>query len=113
MFHPWRLAFLAAWASLSIAQAQPASVGQWTPVQKWPYSAVHTHVLPTGKVMFFSEFGDGDTPTLWDPQTNVLTTLPKAGFNIFCAGHAFMPDGRLLVAGGHITNDSGLPYKNV
>lgn len=110
MFHPWRLAFLAVWASISVAQAQPASLGQWTPVQQWPYSAVHTHLLPTGKVMFFSEFADGDTPTLWDPATNALTPLPKAGFNIFCAGHAFMADGRLFVAGGHITDDSGLPY---
>ncbi|WP_342374592.1 DUF1929 domain-containing protein [Myxococcus stipitatus] len=116
MLHSWRVAFLAAWAAVSVAQAQTpdlASVGQWTPVQKWPYSAVHTHVLPTGKVMFFSEFGDGDNPMLWDPQTNGLTALPKAGFNIFCAGHAFMADGRLLVAGGHIMDDSGLPYATI
>ncbi|WP_338865449.1 galactose oxidase-like domain-containing protein [Myxococcus stipitatus] len=116
MLHSWRVAILATWAAVSVAQAQSpdvATAGQWTPVQKWPYSAVHTHVLPTGKVMFFSEFGDGDNPMLWDPQTNVLTALPKAGYNIFCAGHAFMADGRLLVAGGHISDDSGLPYATI
>ena len=28
--------------------------------------------------------------------------------NLFCSGHAFLPDGRLLVAGGHITDGDGL-----
>ncbi|WP_233602073.1 galactose oxidase-like domain-containing protein [Corallococcus sp. CA047B] len=113
MLRTWRLAVLAAWAFTAAARAQaldPAVSGQWSAVRTWPYSAVHTHLLPTGKVMWFSEFGDGDNPHLWDPQTNVLTALPKAGFNIFCAGHAFLPDGRLLVAGGHIADDAGLPY---
>ncbi|SEU16484.1 Kelch motif-containing protein [Myxococcus fulvus] len=113
MFHRWRLALLSVWVSVAVAQAQstnPAVVGQWTPVKRWPYSAVHTHVLPTGKVMFFSEFADGDNPYLWDPATDALTPLPKAGFNIFCSGHAFMADGRLFIAGGHIADDSGLPY---
>ena len=31
------------------------------------------------------------------------------GANIFCSGHAFLPDGRLLVAGGHISDNHGLP----
>ncbi|MHA7628594.1 galactose oxidase-like domain-containing protein [Corallococcus sp. M7] len=113
MLRTWRFAFLAAWTFTAVARAQapdPAVVGKWSAVQTWPYSAVHTHLLPTGKVMWFSEFEDGDNPHLWDPQTNVLTRLPKAGFNIFCAGHAFLPDGRLLVAGGHIDIDAGLRY---
>lgn len=116
LFRAWRFAVMAVWAFTATAGAQsldPAVAGQWTPVQNWPYSAVHTHLLPTGKVMFFSEFADGDNPTLWDPQTNVITALPKAGYNIFCAGHAFLPDGRLLVAGGHISDDSGLPYATI
>ena len=28
--------------------------------------------------------------------------------NIFCAGHAFLPDGRLLVAGGHLKDSDGI-----
>ena len=28
--------------------------------------------------------------------------------NLFCSGHAFLPDGRLLVAGGHLTDRNGL-----
>ena len=58
--------------------------------------------------MWWSEFTQGDTPTLWDPATGANSPLPKAGFNLFCSGHTFMPDGRLFVAGGHINNDTGL-----
>src|SRR5881396_1086778 len=32
---------------------------------------------------------------------------------MFCAGHNFLPDGRLLVAGGHITDGHGLPNTNL
>jgi hypothetical protein len=28
--------------------------------------------------------------------------------NLFCAGHSFLPDGRLLVAGGHVVDGDGL-----
>ena len=28
--------------------------------------------------------------------------------NLFCSGHAFLPDGRLLVAGGHLADSHGL-----
>ena len=36
---------------------------------------------------------------LWNPKTNAVTNVPL-GRNLFCAGHAFLPDGRLLVAAG-------------
>ena len=88
-------------ASSALAQ-DPATVGQWSSVMTWPYMAVHAHVLPTGKVLWWPSFSLGDNPQLWNPATNVITAAPKAGANIFCSGHAFLPDGRLLVGGGHI-----------
>src|SRR5438874_4431694 len=95
-------------ASSAIAQ-DSATIGQWSSVMTWPYIAVHAQVLPTGKVLWWPPFELGDNPTLWDPATNGNTAAPKVGANIFCAGHAFLPDGRLLVAGGHVTNYTGLP----
>lgn len=101
------------WISLllvSAAAAQdPTQVGQWTATSDWPFAAVHTHVLPTGKVLFWPAFDLGDNPTLWDPATGSFTPVPMAGWNIFCAGHAFLPNGQLLVAGGHVALNYGLP----
>jgi hypothetical protein len=32
----------------------------------------------------------------------------KTNANLFCSGHAFLPDGRLLVAGGHLADSHGV-----
>jgi galactose oxidase len=37
----------------------------------------------------------------------------KTRTNLFCAGHAFPPDGRLLVAGGHVLDGQGLDQVTV
>jgi galactose oxidase len=95
-------------ASSALGQ-DPATVGQWSAVMTWPYTAVHAHLLPTGKVLWWTAFSQGDNPELWDPTTNVVTAGPKAGANIFCSGHAFLPNGRLLVGGGHVSNYVGIP----
>jgi galactose oxidase len=92
------------------AQSDPVQVGQWSTVKDWPVPAVHAHLLPTGKVLFFTEFDQAaDGPYLWTPETDTLQQLSPPGFNIFCSGHAFTADGRLLIAGGHIDSDRGLP----
>jgi galactose oxidase len=109
-FH-WMLAvLLAAGALLPLrVNAQPSMAGQWSGVLAWPISATHTHLLPTGKVMFFGEFDEGEEAWLWDPTSGAPTRLTPPGYNIFCAGHSFLGDGRLLVTGGHIESHEGLP----
>jgi N-acetylneuraminic acid mutarotase len=100
-------------AAISIglqAQSDPRTVGQWSSVQTWPYRAVHTHLLPNGKVLSWSQFTEGDKTQIFDPSTNSVATSTIAPFNTFCAGHAFLPDGRLLVAGGHIADGVGLQH---
>ncbi|MBZ4420126.1 galactose oxidase-like domain-containing protein [Myxococcus sp. RHSTA-1-4] len=116
----WRPVFapprgLAAWlvgfAVLALpARAQgPAQVGQWSSVMSWPITATHTHLQPDGKVMFFGEFDEGNLPPRrWDPVTNAVTALPHPGYNIFCAGHSYLADGKLLVTGGHVRSNVGL-----
>ena len=88
----------------------PAVSGQWSAVISWPATAIHTHVLPTGKVMFWPY---GDEPHLWDPVANTITTLPLAGYNTFCSGHSLMADGKLIILGGHVQNGQGLPNASV
>ena len=31
----------------------------------------------------------------------------QPGYNLFCSGHTFLPDGRLFVAGGHLSDSHG------
>ncbi len=103
--------WLVGWVVLALpASAQtPSTTGQWSSVMTWPISATHTSLMPTGRVMFFGEFAQGSTPPrLWDPATNAVSSLPYAGYNIFCSGHSFLADGQLLVTGGHIESHVGL-----
>jgi FtsP/CotA-like multicopper oxidase with cupredoxin domain len=80
--------------------------------------AVHTALLRTGKVLFFS--GSGNFPprhnahqygcTVWDPQSG-LRANPLVSHDVFCGGQAFLPNGDLLVIGGTKDYDPfhGLP----
>jgi hypothetical protein len=47
-------ATLLAGLSIRPVAAQDLSVvGLWSPLQAWPVTAVHNHMLPTGKVLFW------------------------------------------------------------
>ncbi len=83
-------------------QGDPALIGQWSAPFSNPAIAIHTSVLPTGKVLMFSyNTGNPAGPVwLWNPESGTSTAHPVAD-DIFCAGHAFLSDGRLLVAGGN------------
>lgn len=95
----------------SSAIAQNNVVGQWSPVMTWPYEAIHAHLLPTGEALYWNKGKTADMihPTFWNPATNASTAATDPAANIFCSGEAFLPDGRLLVAGGHVHDYVGLP----
>jgi galactose oxidase len=87
--------------------------GQWTAPFTWPDIAVHMHLLPNGRVLTWGRF---QGPFVWDPASGIPGTqlavpAPAPGF---CAGHAFLPDGRLLVNGGRANEDGeGIPNTNL
>jgi hypothetical protein len=84
--------------SLAVAAlGTPAYAGQWSAPFAWPNIAVHLSLLPTRKVL---SFGLSGTPQVWNPGTGAFTSIPAPAV-IFCSGHSFLPDGRLLVAGGN------------
>ena len=116
--------------------------GEWGPVFGLPNVAIHAHMLPNGLVLMWGRRDDPQqslnvdppleihtggppappaqsTPFLWDPSTGAVTktdkpTLPDGSpANLFCSGHAFLPDGRLLVAGGHLADSKGLNQTTV
>ena len=102
----------------------PADVGRWDPVFPLPNVAIHAHLLPDGTVLFWGRRDDpagsmnehSCTPYVWDPATGTSTPTPQprradgSTVNLFCAGHAYLPDGRLLVAGGHLTDGDGIDH---
>ncbi|WP_267244475.1 kelch motif-containing protein [Streptomyces sp. PR69] len=115
------LAGLNAPAALSFAEekyhaykiSQPgyqARFGSWKLVdvpEKYRLNAIHAALLHTGKVLLIAGSGNdqknfdaGSFSTIvWDPVNNTFKDVPTPE-DFFCAGHAQLPDGRLLVAGG-------------
>lgn len=95
----------------------PPQLGRWDVLPLVPPAnevvlAVHAALLRTGKVAYFggsenvqAQHAAGgaaiDNTRLWDPATGTITKLGSpANHDLFCCGHAFLPDGRLLAAGG-------------
>jgi hypothetical protein len=88
--------------------AAPAVQGAW---RLLPFDsqilAIHAALLHSNKVLFFAgssnnldSFNQGDFGSaLWDLETGAFTRPPTPA-DLFCAGHAFLANGDLLVAGG-------------
>lgn len=93
--------------------AQPgykAKYGSWSQVdipEEYRTNAIHAALLHTGKVLIVAgsgneqkKFDEGSFDTvLWDPKANTFKKIATPD-DFFCSGHAQLPDGRLLVAGG-------------
>jgi hypothetical protein len=96
--------------------------GSWGPVFALPNVGIHAHILPDGRVLLW---GRRDKPTdsldvqectpfVWDPKTKGIMRTPQPALadgtkvNLFCSGHTFLPDGKLLVIGGHLEDEKGV-----
>ena len=83
-----------------------------------PLVPIHTMLMVNGKVLMWDSVGDNPaesypTPehnwtraSIWDPATNLVTNIDNTttGYNMFCAGHAHLPDGRAFLAGGNLNS---------
>jgi hypothetical protein len=90
-----------------------ASSGEWGPEVSWDIVPLHMNLLPNGKILAWGKTDAADTmgmPRLWDPASGSPAGLPMINVDtmLFCAGHVLMPDGRLMVAGGHLQDDRGI-----
>ncbi|MFJ4829946.1 galactose oxidase-like domain-containing protein [Streptomyces sp. NPDC088747] len=93
--------------------AQPgykAKYGSWNHLDipdDYRTNAIHAALLHTGKVLIVAgsgnekrKFDKGSFDTvLWDPATDTFKKIPTPD-DFFCSGHAQLPSGRMLVAGG-------------
>ncbi len=97
----------------STARAQePSAVGEWSSVFAWPNTGTHLILLPTGKVISWTETHPEQIDQ-WDPGTGTFSIAAWPGYNVFCAGHSLMADGKLFVAGGHFESNIGLPHASI
>jgi hypothetical protein len=66
---------------------------------------VHAALLPNGRVLLFDRVNN---QRVWNPATLTASkpSPPPGQANLFCSGHCFLPDGTLLVVGGHDDHDS-------
>jgi hypothetical protein len=94
-------------------QDQPdykALYGSWETIslpEEHRAQAVHAALLHTGKVLLIAgsgndaeDFEAGTFRTIvWDPTTGDTTEVPTPE-DLFCSGHAYLPNGNLLIAGG-------------
>jgi galactose oxidase-like protein/Big-like domain-containing protein len=91
-----------------------ATKGAWGPVVNWDIVPLHMSLMPNGKIITWGKTDvPPDTmgmPRIWDPAAGPPSTARMIDVDtmLFCAGFALMPDGRLLVSGGHLKDDRGI-----
>lgn len=103
--------FVVSFAALCCGQS--SSQGQWSSLQTWPTRAVHTTLLPDGRVFFVSYYGESLNPNIWDPVSNTFSPTAASTYALFCAGHTSMADGRVFIAGGHIADYTGYAHAQI
>ena len=105
-FHPPRAIAAAA------AVNAPDTTGSWSEVFDSPVVAVQATLLQDGTLLIWDSIGDSPDEqhqahtftraAIWDPASNTFTRIDAhTGYNLFCAGFAHLPNGRILIAGGN------------
>ena len=119
----WQPSVMKVATAASPAQGNPAKTGQWSAPIWLDFIPIHVHVLPNGKVLMWGrQIVPGEVDAngfsqsyIFDPATNSIVASPfNSTTNLFCSGHCFLPDGRLIVTGGHHGDDVlGEPHTNL
>lgn len=94
--------------TISHAEADPASTGAWSAPFEMGGVAIHSTLMHNGEVLIFQDV-EGQAGVdrtsrvrVWNPATGQARDA-NLGYDrdVFCAGHNVLPDGRVLVTGGH------------
>lgn len=92
--------------------------GSYSALGNWPLIAVHTVLLPDGRVLTYGSRTDGRQTgffeyDIWDPSAGGISaghlTLPnQTGTDIFCGSQVVLPDsGQVVLNGGDIMVNGG------
>jgi Domain of unknown function (DUF1929) len=92
------------------SQGYKESKGHWSILKvpgRFRVNAVHAALLYTGKVLIIAGSGNNlgyfkagtFKSIVWDPATDKFKQIHTPS-DMFCGGHSFLPDGKLLIAGG-------------
>lgn len=109
-------------ASSNAVDLQPlpaeATTGKWDAPVAWDIVPLHMNLLPSGKILAWGrneQDGGMGQPRLWDPSSGSPAAAIHADADtmLFCAGHALMADGNLMVSGGHKLDDRGLDVTHI
>ena len=83
----------------------------------WPIVAVHAALLSTGEVLAYEGvpgiFSGSVNGGYWNPVSGVFTTVQDPATDLFCSALSALPDGRILVIGGHSSPDLGTNQVNI
>ena len=88
----------------------PAVTGVWRIDHSCEPVGIHAALLHTNRILFFAYHEDDQTKgvsSVFDPQDGAVQHIEQQQ-DLFCSGHAFLPNGDLLVAGGHVTGERSL-----
>lgn len=98
---------------VTVSNTDPrAATGEWSSPVGVPVIMMHATLLPgSSRVLFFE---DGVGARVVDGNTGVVTAVP-VNSNLFCAGHAFLANGRPIVIGGDaiVASADGIVDTNV
>ena len=89
----------------SAQQADPSVTGAWSAPFEVGVTAVHSVLLPNGRVLMVSR-PRSKKPTkarVWDPTTgSSIDVTPSGAFrDLYCAGHSLLDSGLAFYAGGN------------
>jgi hypothetical protein len=101
------------------------NIGAWSIPVSWGFIAIHlVHYVPNelenipgysdGRILAWSYGVHHSSTDVYVIGMNDLENpsnfinLSPLSHSIFCSGHTHLPDGRIIIAGGHEDNDIGL-----
>jgi hypothetical protein len=98
--------------SVTVTNLDPAAqTGKWGTLMNWPLVAVHGTLMHTGEILLWDGWEAPAQATVWNPVTNEFRSVPNQS-GLFCSAHSMMPDGRILVSGGHAGGEVGIVDAN-